>query len=220
MWSDVDSAVIWPTNGKAYLFSAGEYVRYDVDADKVDEPGYPAPIGNGWNGLWAPAGACVVWPNNKAYFLRGDKYVRYDIATDRVDAGYPKPIVGNWPGVTLTRVDAAVFWPTNGRVYLFGEPQGPPGSLGGPYSYVRYNVEEDRADPGYPLPVKDHWRGLEGPFDAAIAWPNGKAYFFAGRSYHRYDIADDRVDPGYPAAIANGWPGVPVALPEPEPVLH
>ncbi|MBV5337687.1 MAG: hypothetical protein J0653_07035, partial [Deltaproteobacteria bacterium] len=41
-WYDgIDAAVNWG-NGKAYFFKGGEYVRYDVKADRVD-PGYPKP---------------------------------------------------------------------------------------------------------------------------------------------------------------------------------
>lgn len=42
----------------------------------------------------------------------------------------------------------------------------------------------------------------------AVAWPNGKAYFFRGSEYIRYDLAADAPDAGYPQRIADGWPGV------------
>jgi hypothetical protein len=48
--------------------------------------------------------------------------------------------------------------------------------------------------------------------DAAIEWPNGKAYFFRSSEYERYDVAKDRVDPGYPAQIAGNWPGFPASF--------
>ena len=49
--------------------------------------------------------------------------------------------------------------------------------------------------------------------DAAVVWPNGKAYFFQGLFYSRYDIKADRVDAGYPRPILNNWPGIPIAPP-------
>lgn len=100
MWSRIDSCVVWP-NGKAYLFSGDEYVRYDIASDRQD-PGYPARISDNWKGLPdTPPDAGVVWPNGKAYFFYGREYIRYDIATDRADPGYPLPIAGNWPGVPI-----------------------------------------------------------------------------------------------------------------------
>jgi hypothetical protein len=212
MWNDVQNCLVWP-NGKAYLFNDNEYVRYDIQKDRVDD-GYPAPITGNWPGLWSPAGAGIVWPNGKAYFLRGSEYVRYDIKTDRVDPGYPKPIAGNWPGLSLNRVDAGLVWP-NGKAYLFGQA----GSGFGFTAYIRYNIAKDRQDEGYPQPILPNWHGLTLPpgvfISAATVWQNGKAYLFSGDQYYRYDIQNDRVDPGYPKSIAGNWPGVPVAPPVP-----
>ncbi|HEV7882330.1 MAG TPA: hemopexin repeat-containing protein [Solirubrobacteraceae bacterium] len=76
--------------------------------------------------------------------------------------------------------------------------------------YVRYDVAADRMDAGYPLPIAGNWPGLGGhKIDAAIRWPNGKAYFFSGSQYLRYDVAADKVDAGYPLPIAGNWPGLP-----------
>jgi Hemopexin len=210
MWTQIDTCLVWP-NGKAYLLSGSEYVRYDIASDRVD-PGYPQPIEGNWPGLWSPAGAGVVWPNGKAYFLRGSEYVRYDTASDRVDPGYPKPIEGNWPGLSLKRVDAAIVWP-NGKAYLFGLH----GVGFGQTGYVRYDIGTDRQDAGYPQPIEGNWRGLPSLVNACVVWPNGKAYFFAGTEYWRYDIQRDEVDPGYPKPIAGNWPGVPIASPGPPP---
>jgi hypothetical protein len=44
--------------------------------------------------------------------------------------------------------------------------------------------------------------------DSAVAWNNGKIYFFKGSEYARYDIDEDRLDEGYPRAISSGWPGL------------
>jgi type 1 glutamine amidotransferase len=101
-WTDgIDAAVNWG-NGKAYLFKGTQYVRIDIQADRVEQ-GYPKEIyGPNWQGVpWADGiDAAVNWKNGKAYLFRGNQYVRIDIKADRVDSGYPKPINNEtWPGI-------------------------------------------------------------------------------------------------------------------------
>jgi hypothetical protein len=96
----IDAAVNW-YNGKAYFFKGGQYIRYDVKADRVD-PGYPRPINGNWPGIsWTDGlDAAVNWKNGKAYFFKGESYIRFDINADRTDHGYPKPINNEtWPGL-------------------------------------------------------------------------------------------------------------------------
>jgi hypothetical protein len=176
---------------------------------------------------------------SKAYFLNLKQYVQYEMdpATEGVEAGYPRPIVGNWPGLeeafegsqpidfSSGGPDSAILW-NNGKAYFFrGE------------EYVRYTMDPARewvdpgtmdpvregVDPGYPKPIAGNWPGLAEAFaltianriDAAIAWGNGKAYFFSGDRYVRYEMdpAREGVDPGYPKPIAGNWPGLAEALP-------
>ena len=161
--------------------------------------------------MWNRIDCALMWPNGKkAYFFHGNEYVRYDIQADRVDDGYPLPIQGNWRGLSLTRVDAAIVWPTNNKAYLFGHYN--PRSDG----YVRFDVNQDQQDPGYPTSVESNWRGLQSPIDAVVLWPNGKAYFFQGLWYSRYDMAEDRVDQD-PLPIRDNWPGIPIIAPAPQP---
>ena len=143
----VTAPVVW-NNGKAYLFTAGRYYRYDIAADKVD-PGYPLAIAGAWPGLFPDrVDAGVVWNNGKAYFFRGSQYMRYDIAADHVDPGYPLPIAGYWPGLWPADLTGGGVWP-NGKAYFFRGSQ-----------YMRYDIAADRVDPGYPLPVNPYWPGL------------------------------------------------------------
>lgn len=44
--------------------------------------------------------------------------------------------------------------------------------------------------------------------DAAVVWPNGKAYFFQEDQYVRYDVGADRADAGYPLKTSDHWPGL------------
>jgi Hemopexin/Astacin (Peptidase family M12A) len=148
-----------------------------------------------------PVSPTSVWPNGKVYLFKGSKYLRYDVATDKTDPGYPIEIAGRWPGFPAhfqTGVDAGVLW-TTGKAYYFKGSE-----------YIRYDLPNDRVDPGYPHPIAGNWPGLwPDHIDAAVVWPNGKAYLFKGSQYVRYDIAHDKVDPGYPAPIAGNWPGMP-----------
>jgi Lysine-specific metallo-endopeptidase/Hemopexin len=190
----ITAPVVW-NNGKAYIFAAGKYYRYDIAGDRVDA-GYPKPIAGNWPGLFVDrVDAGIVWNNGKAYFFRDYLYVRYDLATDRVDPGYPLGIASHWPGLWGDRIDAAVMW-NNGKAYFFRDSQ-----------YMRYDLAADRVDPGYPLPIAGNWPGLWGDMlNGAVMWPNGKAYFFRGWQYEGYDVAADRVGAGYPLAIADNWP--------------
>jgi hypothetical protein len=198
------SVVNWG-NGKAYFLKGNQYIRYNIAADKADA-GYPLPIKNYWPGLDAFADvfldAAVEWGNGKAFLFKGNQYIRYDIASGKADAGYPLPIKDHWPGLEAFAdgVDAAVNW-GNGKAFLFKGNQ-----------YIRYDIASGKADAGYPLPIKDHWPGLEAFadvfLDAAVEWGNGKVFLFKGNQYIRYDIVADKADAGYPKPIKNYWPGL------------
>jgi hypothetical protein len=151
-WTDID-AVVFMGNGKVCFFKGKEYLQYDINADKAD-PGYPKPINEQtWPGLkWTDGvDAAVNWGNGKIFFFKGGEYIRYDISAGRADYGYPKLInARNWPGMIWTDgIDDVVNW-GNGKVYFFKD-----------YEYIRYDIQEDRADPGYPKPVnRQTWPGL------------------------------------------------------------
>ena len=193
----IDSVIVWP-NRKAYFFRGSQYWRWDIVAQRVD-PGYPLPISQGWPGLWGDSiTGALTWPSNgKAYFLRGWQYMSYDIDREEVDGGYPRAIAENWPMLWTNPLDAAIFWPQNSyKAYFFRGSQ-----------YWRYDNPADRADPGYPLPIADHWDGLGGErIDAALVL-SYRVYFFRGETYLRFDIASNTVDSG-PSSIAANWPGL------------
>jgi matrix metalloproteinase-14 (membrane-inserted) len=167
---------------KAFFFSDDEYVRYDLEKDKIDE-GYPRPIQGNWPGMpFTRIDAAVMWNNGKAYFFSGDQYVSFDVAANKVDDGYPLPIQGHWPwpGMPFTRIDAAVMW-NDGKAYFFRGDQ-----------YVSFDVAANKVDDGYPQPIKDKWQFFESPFeqriDAAVMWKKGRALFFHGNEYVPWDL--------------------------------
>jgi hypothetical protein len=80
-------------------------------------------------------------------------------------------------------------------------------------AYLRYDVENDAADAGYPKPIDRGWTGLtqagfDSGIDAALDLGAGKVYFFKGALYARIDQSANSLDRGYPLPIADHWPGL------------
>ena len=144
--------------GKVYFFlSNGQYLRYDIGGDKIDR-GYPKPIDDtSWPGLGRYSGAlssALTWKDGKIqFFLTNGQYIRYDVKADRADPGYPKAIDdGSWAGLAeYKNLLAGMFNRENGKAYIFLKDG----------RYVRYDVEADRVDPGYPKAIDEAtWPGM------------------------------------------------------------
>jgi hypothetical protein len=204
------AATYWPDGKAQFFLSDGTYLRYDVNASRVD-PGYPKRVDNdtwpGMGGYGQHVSAAFNTLNNKVIFTLSDgTYIRYDVGSDRADPGYPKPITDEtWPGLGPygSRIISALNW-NDREVQLF--------LSGG--EYIRYDLKADRIDAGYPKPINETtWPGLA-PYAKHLAGTingaNGKAYiFFDDGRYVRYDIGADQVDGGYPKPInAETWPGL------------
>lgn len=146
----IDAVLMW-NNGKAYFFKGTEYLRYDIATDKTD-PNYPRSIAANWPGLWTGGiDAGVTWNNGKAYFFKGSQYMRYDILADKVDSAYPRAIKDGWPGFPpsfAAGINAAFVW-NDGKAYFFKGSQ-----------YIRYDIETDKVDSGYPKDIAGNWPGL------------------------------------------------------------
>ncbi|MFD8403710.1 hemopexin repeat-containing protein [Streptomyces anulatus] len=137
-----------------YLFKDDQYVRYNLEADEA-APGYPKSIAEGWAALPAAfqqgIDAVVNHPTDDeiVWFFKDGQYGRYNVPEDKLVLG-PKSIEGNWAGLpdSFNRgIDAAAPHASNrNKVYLFKDDQ-----------YVRYDLDADRADSGYPLPIKGNW---------------------------------------------------------------
>jgi hypothetical protein len=88
-------------DGKIYVTSGDQYVRYsDANASTVDR-GYPKPIAGNLGDLPAAFEAgfdsMTVLPNGKTYVTSGAQYLRYDDPDSTiVGSRYPMQIAGNW----------------------------------------------------------------------------------------------------------------------------
>lgn len=199
----VDAGFCWG-NGKCYLFSGDQYLRYDVDTDVIDGD-YPKFVDDQawpeWPGAWSDGfDAAFRWDADKAYFFRGDEYLRYNLVDDMVDPDYPK-LVDNeswpeWPGAWSGGFDAGLRWDADKAYFFRGD------------EYLRYNLVDDMVDPGYPKPVNDDsWPGWpsswNGGIDAILSIDADRAIFFKDSEYLVYDLIDDRVVRGPVAFVGS-----------------
>ncbi|WP_444901052.1 hemopexin repeat-containing protein [Microbulbifer sp. SSSA007] len=207
---EITAGLDW-SSARAYYFRGDDqYVRYNKTLDKASS-GYPRTTNNStWPGLGDYAHLIVAAfkaNSDKGYFFLNDgRYLRYDLNEDRVDSGYPKLVDNNtWPGLATyaTKIRAVLKWP-NSKVYFFLKDG----------NYLRYDLEEDQLDSGYPQPINDsNWPGL-GPYateiTAAHQWNTFRAYFFLkNQRYIRYSITSDQAYSGYPRTTDNEtWPGL------------
>jgi murein DD-endopeptidase MepM/ murein hydrolase activator NlpD len=115
----IDAAINWG-NDKVYFFRKGEYLRYDIPADKVDA-NYPKALGAafwpGWPAAWnSGIDAAVNWTYGQAYFFKGGNYLRYIMSpVEGVDpagalAFNGTPFNTGWPASWNSGIDAAVVW--------------------------------------------------------------------------------------------------------------
>ncbi|OZG73031.1 hypothetical protein BTA51_13845 [Hahella sp. CCB-MM4] len=196
---------------KAYFFRNDlQYVRYNKVLDKSDG-GYPRETNDQtWPGLEAYRDQITASfqkdLGTSYYFLKNGQYINYDNIGDKVRSGYPKPINNStWPGLEpyKNQIEAALRW-HNQKVYFFLSDG----------DYIRYDIDKDAVDSGYPKPINDStWPGLGDyaqEITAAVKWNDGRGYIFlTGQRYLRYNISEDKVDEGYPMHVDNAtWPGL------------
>ncbi|WP_162889980.1 hemopexin repeat-containing protein [Streptomyces olivoreticuli] len=127
----------------------------------------------------------------KVYFLHGDTYVRCTQETLTVDEGFPKSIGSYWPGLKAvgfdSGIDSILSWDEK-TVYLFKGLQ-----------YVRYNLETNKVDDGYPKTIAVYWpgfkeAGFDSGIDAFVRWDTDRAYAFKDDQYIRFHIPTNRTD--------------------------
>lgn len=200
----VDAALL-PMNGRLYLFSGDQYVRYsDSKHEHVDET-YPRKVLPSWAGelgvapgalpalLGQGLDAALAVGATQFYFV-GDQVV------DSRELGAPRPLVERWGRVDnrtqqLSKLDAAFVAP-NGKLVLFTGDQ------------VAQYSGADRAyvDEGYPKVLAgdlgQEWpAAFQRELDSAATF-EGRAFLFKGDSHLR--ISDPRLrtpDGDYPRPI-------------------
>ncbi|GAB2899351.1 alkaline phosphatase family protein [Microbulbifer echini] len=207
---DIIAGLDWSGSRAYYFRSDNQYVRYKKILDRASSD-YPRTTDNNtWPGLGDYANLIVAafkTSSEKGYFFLNDgRYLRYDLDKDRVDSGYPKLVDNNsWPGMATyaNKIRAALKWPNN-KVYFFLNDG----------NYLRYDLEEDQLDSGYPQAVNDNtWPGLgayASEITAAHQWNSIRAYFFLkNQRYIRYSITSDQAYNGYPRTTDDDtWPGL------------
>lgn len=201
----VDAAFVG-LDGKTYLFSDDQYVRYsDDNYDQADE-GYPRLISNDWGGLTKVDAAFVL--DGKTYLFEKidddqQKYVCYstnDYTTP--DEEYPRASGDNWlnlpfalvqEGFEFANIDA-VFNDKEGKTYLFKGNR-----------FVVY--DNNHRWWSEPHEINTRWNSI--PFDsidAAFTGKDGRTYLFSAGKYIRYSTADySKVDDRYPVAVKTYW---------------
>lgn len=153
----IDAAFSWG-DSHGYFFVGDQYYRYNIDKDEVDD-GYPKKIKDHWKGVPFDRidAAFYAEGKGKVYFFRGDEYIGYFKKEDKAD-GVPRKIKDAWRGVPFSRIDAAVSWTkTKGpgnekrrKVYFFSCDE-----------YVRYDMDSDMVDPGYPKKIRGNWNNFK-----------------------------------------------------------
>ncbi|KAK0144260.1 Matrix metalloproteinase-25 [Merluccius polli] len=109
----VDAAFIWAHNGKTYLFSGGEFWRFDESSksqQEVQQPeaGYPRDTSL-WRGVPANVDDIISWGKGDAYFFKDNLYWVLKKGGMDEDNVTPKSIAVDWlrcPVPTPTRTPA------------------------------------------------------------------------------------------------------------------
>jgi hypothetical protein len=146
--------------------------------------------------------------DGQAYFLKDDYYFSYDI--DKGESTKPRRIRDKWPGlfqVGFERVDAGflgkyLLSPANEdlsrKLFFFNRDK-----------YIRWDVDTNAIDPGYPRPITEGWPGVTFErIDATVNVAPDAVYFFKGNEYIRFNTLKHHADEGYPDLASKRWVGV------------
>lgn len=120
----VDAAFIWAHNGKTYLFSGGEYWRFDESrkGDQVTrQPDLDYPRENKlWEGIPLHMDDIISWGEGDAYFFKDNSYWVFMKGRLTQDAVTPKSIGEDWLGCPAPPSTANPRFPKECRCDLKG----------------------------------------------------------------------------------------------------
>ncbi|XP_066498309.1 matrix metalloproteinase-25 [Hoplias malabaricus] len=91
----VDAVFIWPHNGRTYVFSGGEYWRFDeTESDRKPEAGYPKPA-SVW-GVPSDPDDVIGMHDGNTYFFKGSSYWVLKRGRLDEDTVHPRSIAADW----------------------------------------------------------------------------------------------------------------------------
>ncbi len=150
----------------------------------------------------------VVLIDRRIHFMEDEYYYSYDMI--KGESTEPRRISEKWPmlaQVGFERVDASFLGkylrsPANEdlsrKLFFFNRDK-----------YIRYDVDTDTVDPGYPRPISEGWPGVTfDRIDAALNVAPDAVYFFKGNEYIRFNTLKHHADEGYPDLVSKRWVGV------------
>ncbi len=142
------------------------------------------------------------------HFFEDSCYYTYDIEKRVTSA--PNKIRDRWPElfkVGFERVDAAFLGKyltspegedLSRKLFLFNRDK-----------YIRWDIDNDTIDPGYPRPIAVGWPGVDFErIDATLNLTPESIYFFCGNKYIRFNSLKHHADEGYSELISRRWTGV------------
>ncbi len=142
------------------------------------------------------------------YFTRGRELFGY--ALDRGQATPPQLLSERWPALAelgFATIDTAFAY--DKLVSASNEPLGRKLFLLHRDEVLRFDVDRETVDPGYPRKIAQEWPGVEfEKIDAIMATSSDAMYLFSGSRYVRVNPLRGCVDEGYPDLVSCRWLGV------------
>lgn len=188
----------WAGSNTMFFFNDGTYSLINLNTKEVLS-GYPKPINETtWKGIsryQAQIVATLRWKEDSMFIFSDSTYIRFSRSADAAAHGARNITESTWPGLGAhaAKIKTALNW-KDGKIHFFLTNN----------TYIRYDIEADKADSGYPKPIDDKtWPGLAPRIDQLIAAvrrddKNTAYFFFDDRTYLEYDMDQDQMLPGPP----------------------